>query len=207
MPSPSSELITNPILNEQEPTCFTRAVSHPEWRAAMGQEFNALMENGVVPTTIAELYWLQMLLLELHVSLSSSPILWCDNIGAIALASNLVFHARTKHVEVDYHFIIEKVMNKDIQVRYISTQDQVANVFTKGQIAMRFNYLRSKLLVTLSPSICGWVLRVSDTCPSLSALSSFNCNIKLLYNTFNRNASLISLCLCVLHSMINSIQL
>ena len=34
------------ILNEQKPTCFTRAVSHPEWRAAMGQEFNALMENG-----------------------------------------------------------------------------------------------------------------------------------------------------------------
>ena len=106
----------------------------------------------------AELYWRRMLLLELHVSLSSSPILWCDNIGAIALASNLVFHARTKHVEVDYHFIREKVMNKDIQVRYISTQDQVANDFTKGQIAMRFNYLRSKLLVTLSPSICGGIL-------------------------------------------------
>ena len=158
----------------------------------------------------AELYWRRMLLLELHVSLSSSPILWCDNIGAIALASNLVFHARTKHVEVDYQFMREKVMNKDIQVRYISTQDQVANDFTKGQIAMRFNYLRSKLLVTLSPSISGeggMVLRVSDTCPSLSALSSFNCNIKLLYNTFNCNASLISLCMCVLHSMINSIQL
>ena len=106
----------------------------------------------------AELYWLRMLLLELHVSLSSSPILWCDNIGAIALASNLVFHARTKHVEVDYQFMREKVMNKDIQVRYISTQDQVANDFTKGQIAMRFNYLRSKLLVTLSPSICGGIL-------------------------------------------------
>ena len=58
-----------------------------------------------------ELYWLWMLLLELHVSPSSPPILWCDNIGAVALASNPMFHARTKHVQVDYHFIREKVMN------------------------------------------------------------------------------------------------
>ena len=99
----------------------------------------------------AELYWLRMLMQELHVSLSSPPVLWCDNIGAIALASNPIFHARTKHVEVDYHFVRDKVVNRDIQVRYISTQDQVADTFTKGQTAIRFNYLRSKLMVTLLP--------------------------------------------------------
>lgn len=64
-----------------------------------------------------ELYWIRMLLQELHVSLSSPPILWCDNIGAITLASNPMFHVKTKHVEVDYHFIRENVVNKDIQVR------------------------------------------------------------------------------------------
>lgn len=114
----------------------------------------------------AELYWLRMLLQELRVSLSSPPILWCDNVGAIALASNPVFHARTKHIEVDYHFIREKVVNKDIRVRYISTHDQVSDVFTKGQTAMRFKYLRSKLLVTLPSSICGGVLSVSDPSPN-----------------------------------------
>ena len=58
-----------------------------------------------------------------------------------------MFHARTKNVEVACHFIREKEVSKDIQVQYISTQDQVANIFTWGQIARRFIYLRSKLMV------------------------------------------------------------
>jgi hypothetical protein len=73
--------------------------------------------------TTAELYWIRMLLQELHLPLLSPPTLWCDNFGALALASNSVFHARTKHIEVDFHFIREKVTNKDIQLRYLSTLD------------------------------------------------------------------------------------
>ena len=53
----------------------------------------------------AELYWIRMLLRDLHVYLPQAPTLWCDNLGAIALASNPIFHSRTKHIEVDYHFI------------------------------------------------------------------------------------------------------
>lgn len=72
----------------------------------------------------AEIYWIQTLMKELGILLPSTTIIWqCDNIGAIALASNSVFHARTKHVKVDYHFIREKFLNNDIQVKHISTQD------------------------------------------------------------------------------------
>jgi hypothetical protein len=53
----------------------------------------------------AELFWLRMLLQELQISLNSPLTLWCDNSGALALASNPIFHARTKHIEVDFHFI------------------------------------------------------------------------------------------------------
>ena len=81
------------------------------------------------------------------ISLSSPPTLWCDNVGAISLASIPVFHARTKHIEVDYHFICEKVLNKDIVVRYISTHDQIADVLTKDHTTARFMFLRSKLMV------------------------------------------------------------
>jgi hypothetical protein len=54
-----------------------------------------------------KLIWLQQLLHELHIPLFSSPILWCDNLGAIFLAFNPVFHARTKHIEIDYRFVRE----------------------------------------------------------------------------------------------------
>ncbi|KAL6347058.1 hypothetical protein AAG906_012309 [Vitis piasezkii] len=99
----------------------------------------------------AEVYWLRMLFKELAIGLIHIPTIWCDNIGAIALASNPVFHARTKHVEIDYHFIREKVCNHDIQVQHISTVDQIADVFTKGQTAKRFQYLKGKLMVCQNP--------------------------------------------------------
>lgn len=76
-------------------------------------------------------------------------MIWCDNIGEIALASNPVFHARTKHIEVDYHFIRKNVVNKDVQVCYISTEDQVADVFTRGHIASWFQFLTSKLIICM----------------------------------------------------------
>jgi hypothetical protein len=87
---------------------------------------------------IADLYWLRMLFHDLHISLTPMPIIWCDNIGALALTSNLVFHAHTKHIKVDHHFIWEKILNKDIQAKHISTVDQVADVFTKGLSFARF---------------------------------------------------------------------
>jgi hypothetical protein len=107
--------------------------------------------------TTAELFWLRMLLQELHISLPSPPTLWCDNLGALGLASNPVFHARTKHIEVDVHFIREKVTNRDILLRHLSTLEQVADIFTKGHPANRFCYLRDKLKVVTPISLQGGV--------------------------------------------------
>jgi hypothetical protein len=98
-----------------------------------------------------------MLHRELHIPLLSPPMLWCDNSSALALASNLVFHARTKHIEVDFHFVREKVTNKDIKLRYLSTLDQIANIFTKGHTANRFCFLRDKLRVCAPISLQGGV--------------------------------------------------
>jgi len=98
----------------------------------------------------AKVYWLRMLFKELAIGLPHTPTIWCDNIGAIALASNPVFHVRTKHVEIDYHFIREKVCNNDVQVQHVSTVDQIADVFTKGQ-TQRFQYLTNKLMVCQNP--------------------------------------------------------
>jgi len=59
-------------------------------------------------------------------------VIYCDNISSILLANNLVYHARTKHIEVHYHFIREKVLAKKINLIHVSTEDQVADIFTKA---------------------------------------------------------------------------
>lgn len=64
--------------------------------------------NGYGGTVAVELYWLRMLPKGLGIALSHPPTLWCDNLGALSLASNPVFHARIKYVKVDYHFIRER---------------------------------------------------------------------------------------------------
>ena len=84
---------------------------------------------------------------ELGIFLPQHPILWCDNIGATYLTANPVFHARTKHVKIDYHFVQEKVQQKALEVWFISSKDQLADGLTKPLVLARFNFLRAKLNV------------------------------------------------------------
>jgi hypothetical protein len=95
----------------------------------------------------AELAWIRQVLCDLGLFLPSAPLIWCDNTSALALASNPVFHGRTKHIEVDYHFIREKVVRGDLALQFISIDDQLADVFTKALPSPRFHRLCSKLLV------------------------------------------------------------
>ena len=74
------------------------------------------------------------------------PLLWCDNVSALAIVTNLVFHARTKHIEVDYHFVREKVLRRDVMLKFISIHDQLAYLLTKGLSSPWFNWLTSKLM-------------------------------------------------------------
>jgi histone deacetylase 1/2 len=89
-------------------------------------------EYKAMANATAEVMWIQILMDELRISCPRTARLWCDNMGAKYLSSNPVFHARTKHVEVDYHFVRDRVLQKRLEVRYISTKDQVADGFTKA---------------------------------------------------------------------------
>ena len=92
------------------------------------------------------------MLKDLGVYLYHLAILWCDNVFALALVSNPIFHARSKHIEVDYHFIREKLLNKDLVVKYISTSDQLADVFTKSLPSPQFHFLVHKIMGV--PPLC-----------------------------------------------------
>ena len=68
-----------------------------------------------------EAVWLKRILMDLGVPIKDMTPLFCDNMSNIYLAQNPVFHARTKHIEVNYHFIRERVMNGDVDFQHIST--------------------------------------------------------------------------------------
>jgi hypothetical protein len=87
---------------------------------------------------------LQTLLVELGVKLRESPCLWCDNLGAAYLSANPVFDARAKHIEIDFQFVRERVA-RQLQVRFISSKDQIADGFTKALPVLKFEDFKYNL--------------------------------------------------------------
>ena len=78
-----------------------------------------------------EAVWLRRLLGELGFPQKSKTVIQSDNQSCIAIAKNPVFHARTKHIEIQYHFVREKVLDGTISLEYCSTVDNAADIFTK----------------------------------------------------------------------------
>lgn len=97
----------------------------------------------------AELTWLQSLLNELQVPFQT-PTLLCDNLSAVMLTHNPILHARTKHIELDIHFVREKVASKALTVQHVPAANQLADSFTKPISSSLFEVLCSKLKVFAS---------------------------------------------------------
>ena len=107
-------------------------------------EYRALM------FATSEIIWIQSILQEIYLSSSSPPLLWCDNKSAAHLAANPMFHARTKHIEMDLYFIRDHVLRKQLIIQYIPSSEQVANIFTKHISSSQFFSFRTKLYVVPS---------------------------------------------------------
>ena len=106
------------------------------------------MANGA-----AEAIWVESLLKELGVSQQRVPVLWCDNLGATYLTANPVFHARTKHIKIDFHFVRERVASGALEVRFISSNDQLADVFTKPATRQMLDRFSTNLNLVQSRSL------------------------------------------------------
>jgi len=108
---------------------------------------SAEAEYRAVANAVAEASWLRQLLVELHVPLCRTALIYCDNISTVYMSSNPVQHQRTKHVEIDLHFVRERVATGDVRVLHVPTSSQYADIFTKGLPSSVFTEFRSSLNV------------------------------------------------------------
>jgi hypothetical protein len=100
-----------------------------------------------------ELLWLQKLLTDLSFIYSNSTTtLFCDNQGAITLSKDSTYHARTKHIDVHFHFIRQTVMQGRASLIYCPTDDMIADAFTKALNRFKLQKFRDLLGVEIPPS-------------------------------------------------------
>jgi hypothetical protein len=102
-------------------------------------------EYKTIANAMVEVMWIQTLLLEIGISCPKQAKMWCDNLGAKYLASNPVFHGRVKHIEIDYHFVCERVAQGLLRIDYVSTRDHIADGFTEGLWVQSFENFKYNL--------------------------------------------------------------
>jgi hypothetical protein len=98
----------------------------------------------VVGACCAQLLWMKQTLSDYGCKFSKIPLL-CDNESAIKLVNNPVQHSRTKHIDIRHHFLRDHEAKGDIALRHVSTERQLADIFTKALDEQRFCALRSEL--------------------------------------------------------------
>ena len=103
-------------------------------------------EYIAVGSCCAQLLWMRQTLRDYGVTCDKVPLM-CDNESAIKIAHNPVLHGKTKHIEIRYHFIRDHVEKGDIQISYVNTKNQLADMFTKPLGEARFKEFRGELNV------------------------------------------------------------
>jgi len=108
-------------------------------------------EYRSVATALTDMIWIQSLLNELRIS-STTPRLYCDNLSDVQLAANPIMHSRSKHFELDLHFVRDHVLAKSLTLIHLPSQFQVADILTKPIFGSPFHSFRCKLRVFDKPS-------------------------------------------------------
>jgi hypothetical protein len=102
-------------------------------------EYQTLVEGA------KEIVWLWNLLVDMQIPQEGPTMLFCDNQSSIKLVKNHVYHARTKHIEIEHHYIREHVVVGDVEVAYIPTSKQEVDMLTKPMGSLKFAESRRQL--------------------------------------------------------------
>jgi len=109
-------------------------------------------EYRSIAAVLAEILWLTSLLQELHIS-TEVPKIYSDNLGAVQLAANPIMHSRTKHFELDFHFVRDTIQQMRAQLIHLPAQFQIPDILTKPISGTTFSRIRDKLMVVINPTI------------------------------------------------------
>jgi hypothetical protein len=113
---------------------------------------SAEAEYRAVANVVAESCWLRQLLLELHRPVHDASVVFCDNVSSVYMTQNPVHHQRTKHVEIDLHFVRDRVTTGEVKVLHVPSASQFADIFTKGLPSPLFLDFRDSLNIRRLPS-------------------------------------------------------
>jgi hypothetical protein len=135
--------------------CFTLGSSIISW-CSRKQSYVALStakaEYIALSVEFHEAMWLRKLLKDLFYHEMDSTIIHCDNQRCVKLSKNPVFHDKSKHIEIKYHYIKDMVHRKEVHLQYLPTHEKIAYIFTKPLARMKFEYFRERLgLVRMPP--------------------------------------------------------
>ncbi|KAE8690306.1 hypothetical protein F3Y22_tig00110896pilonHSYRG00049 [Hibiscus syriacus] len=108
-------------------------------RNTMEAEYKSVVDTAV------EVTWISTLLNDLGIQQQGKSVIWCDNTSAVAMSANPIYHAQSKHVELDVHFVREKVAAGHICFNYVPVAHQVANGFIKPLSQEAFEEFRDKV--------------------------------------------------------------
>ena len=95
--------------------------------------------------TSCEVVWLRKLLYDLFDLQLDATFIYCDNQSCVKFSKNLVFHDKTKHIEIKYHYIRDMVPRGAVKLQYVATDKQIADVLTKPLAKVKFEYFKEKL--------------------------------------------------------------
>ncbi|GKA59048.1 ribonuclease H-like domain-containing protein [Tanacetum coccineum] len=123
------------------------AKRHTISRSSVESEYQGVA-NVVTKTT-----WVCNLLPELHSPRMTATLVYCDNVSAVYMFAKPVQHQRTKHIEIDIHFVLDMVTASQVRVLHVPSRFQYADIFTKGLPSALFKEFRSSLSVRPPPAL------------------------------------------------------